>query len=41
MVKQLGWMVVALVSASAWAQVDGVSRPVAKVGDVAVYAVEQ
>ncbi len=39
--KHLWWMGVALVSASAWAQVDGASGPVAKVGDVAVYAVEQ
>ena len=41
MVSQLFWTGVALVSASAWAQADGASRPVAKVGDVAVYAVEQ
>lgn len=41
MVKHLWWMGVALVCAGAWAQADGASRPVAKVGDVAVYAVEQ
>lgn len=41
MVKQLGWMGLALVSASVWAQADGAGRPAAKVGDVAVYAVEQ
>lgn len=40
MVKHLWWLGVALVSASVWAQADGASRPVAKVGDVAVYAVE-
>lgn len=41
MVKHLWWMGVALVSASVWAQADGASRPVAKVGDVAVYTVNQ
>mgnify|MGYP006201358349 CR=1 FL=1 len=41
MVKHLWWLGVALVSASVWAQADGAGRPVAKVGDVAVYAVEQ
>lgn len=41
MVKQLWWMGVACVPVSVWAQADGASRPVVKVGDVAVYAVEQ
>lgn len=41
MVKHLWWMGVASVSVGAWAQADGASRPVAKVGDVAVYAVDQ
>lgn len=41
MVKQLWWIGVACVSFSVWAQADGASRPVMKVGDVAVYAVEQ
>lgn len=41
MVKHLWWMGVACVSFSVWAQADGASRPVAKVGEVAVYAVEQ
>ncbi len=41
MVKHLCWVGVALVSASVWAQADGASKPVARVGDVAVYAIEQ
>lgn len=41
MVKHLWWIGVTWVSASVWAQADGASRPVAKVGDVAVYAVDQ
>jgi hypothetical protein len=40
MVKHLWWMSAAFVSASVWAQADGANRPVAKVGDVAVYSVE-
>jgi hypothetical protein len=41
MFKHLWWMGFALVFNSVWAQADGSTRPVAKVGDVAVYAVEQ
>jgi hypothetical protein len=41
MVKHLWWVGLALVSASVWAQPDGSSRPVPKVGDVAVYTINQ
>lgn len=41
MVKHLWWMGVAWVSVNVWAQADGASKPVAKVGDVSVYAVDQ
>ncbi len=40
MVKHLWWLGVAFVSASVWAQADGAGRPLEKVGDVAVYAIE-
>jgi hypothetical protein len=35
------WMVLTCASTSVWAQVDGASRPVPKVGDVAVYTIDQ
>lgn len=41
MFKHLWLMGVAVVFNSVWAQADGGTRPVAKVGDVAVYAVDQ
>ncbi len=40
MVKHLWWLGVAFVSVSVWAQADGASKPVVKVGDEAVYTVD-
>lgn len=39
--KHFWWVGVALVSVNAWGQADGAVRPVAKVGDVTIYAVDQ
>lgn len=40
MIKHFWWMALASLSFGAWAQADGAVRPVAKVGDVAVYTVD-
>jgi hypothetical protein len=39
--KQYLWVGLAFVSAGVWAQADGSSRPVPKVGDMAVYTINQ
>lgn len=41
MVKHLWWVGLALATANVWAQSDGIGRPVSKVGDMAVYMINQ